>query len=154
MCRWPVLHMVILMVITCASLLFQVLYFILDVIFLEFTCIPVFYWTKMDILHFVLPFYLLLGYYLQNNTLDIKYIVLRQNFVIFRVSGQSVNGMYHPWMHILFLFSSWYHLGWAVMQCSYLSYLHYILPLFALYLFYYYLHYLLLMPLKNHVLVL
>ena len=127
MWRWPVLHIVILIAIICASLLFQVLYFILDVIFLEFTCIPIFYWIIMDICFFILPFYLLLGYYLQKNTLDVTFIVLRKNFVILRVSGWSVNSMYHLWMHMLLFFSQ-YHLGWVVMQCSYLLHLHYILP--------------------------
>ena len=37
------------MVCTCASLLFQVLYLILDVTFLELTYIPIFYWTTIDI---------------------------------------------------------------------------------------------------------
>ena len=59
---------------------------------------------------FILPFYLLLGYYLQNDTLDIKFIMLRKTFVILRVSGWSANGMYQVWIHLLFLFSFQYHL--------------------------------------------
>ena len=41
--------------------------------------------------------------------LDIKLFLLGKNFVISRVSGWSANGMYHPWMHLLFLFSFWYY---------------------------------------------
>ena len=43
----------------------------------------------------LLSLYLLLGYYLQNNTLDIEFNVLGKNFVILRVSGQSANGKHH-----------------------------------------------------------
>ena len=49
----------------------------------------------MDIGVLFYPFCLLLGYYLQNDTLDIEFNVLGKNFVILRVSGQSANGMYH-----------------------------------------------------------
>ena len=80
--------------------------------------------------HFILSFYLL-WYYLQNNTLGIKFKVLRKNSVIMRVSGWSANGMYHLWMDMLFLSSFQYHLDWAVMWCSYL-YLHYIILLYCL----------------------
>ena len=48
MCRWPISHMVILMVITHTSLLFQVIYFTSDVSFLEFTYIPPLYWIIKD----------------------------------------------------------------------------------------------------------
>ena len=37
------------MVLTCASLLFQMFYFSLDVTFLEFTYIPIFYWFMKDV---------------------------------------------------------------------------------------------------------
>ena len=82
------------MAITCASLLFQVFYFILDVAFLEFTYIPIFCWIlKDDGVTFIS-----LHYYLDIITklcLDIKFIVLKKNFVILRVSGQSAYGMYY-----------------------------------------------------------
>ena len=66
MCRWPISHMVILMVITCFSLLFQVFYFILDVTFLEFTYIPVFCWfIKMLVL--CLSLFIIVWILLQNS---------------------------------------------------------------------------------------
>ena len=36
------------MAITCASLLFQMFYFILDVTFLQITYIPIFHWILKD----------------------------------------------------------------------------------------------------------
>ena len=95
--------MVILMVITCACVLFQVFYFILDVTFLEFTYIPVFYWILKDVSVMSIFFH----YYLDIITksyLDIKVIMLRKHFVILRVSGLSSYGMYHLEMYSLFLF--------------------------------------------------
>ena len=83
------------MVITCASLLFQVFYFILDVTFLEFTYFPIFYWFILDVGFIFISF----QYYLDiiaNLYLDIKFIMLVKNFVILRVSGQR---------HLFFLFS-------------------------------------------------
>ena len=125
------------MVIRCTSLLFQALYFISDVIFLEFTFVPIFYWTIMYIciLFSLFIFYLDITYRI---ILWILNLLCLRRFLSSWVSRWSANGMYHLWKHKLFLFFSQYHVDWAVLQCSYLSYLHYILPLFPLYLFYYY----------------
>ena len=94
-----------------------------DITFLEFTYISIFYQFIKDIgIIFITSLY----YFdiIAKLYLDITFIVLMKNFVILRVSGQSANGMYHLWMHLWLLFSFLYHLGCAVMWCSYLSYLH------------------------------
>ena len=73
--------MVILMVTTCASLLFQVFYFILDVAFLEFTYVPIFYWILKDVGLMFISFH----YYLDFTAkfyLDIKIFMFGKNFVI------------------------------------------------------------------------
>ena len=131
-----------------ASLPFQTLYFISDVIFLEFTFVLTFYWIIMDS-HILFSLFILYLDIFYKNTLDIKCNLLRKNFVILRVSGQSVYGTYHLWMH-MFLSSFHYLLGWAVMQ----FFIFIIFPLhtsISCLVFIIILYYLLLTPLKNHV---
>ena len=151
MCRWPVLHMVILMVIVCTSLLFQVLHFILDVIFHRIhihSCF--FYWTIMDIYVLFLPFYLLLGYYLQSNTLDVEFNVLGKNFVILLMVCIIYECICY--FHFPFSFMILCRLGGNVVFTLIVLTLY--TSHFALYLLFSHSHYLLSMPLKNHVYVL
>ena len=144
--------MVILHVITCASLLFQVFYFILDITFLEFTNVTIFCWILKDVV-------LCLSFF------NITWILL-QNYA--RILNLSC------WGRIL---SSLESLGEVLMVCityeciccfyssflisfrldSNAMFVCIIYTLHAshtLYLLYNYLCYLLLTPLKNHVWVL
>ena len=86
--------MVILMIITCTGQLFQVFYFILDVTFLEFTYVPVFYWFLKGVGFMFFSFHYCLDF-IAKFSLDIKFIVLGKNCIILRVSRPRAYGMYH-----------------------------------------------------------
>ena len=59
---------------------------ILDVTFLEFTYISIFYWFLKDVCILFIPFHYYLDF-IANVCLDVKFVMLRKNFVILRVSG-------------------------------------------------------------------
>ena len=125
------------MVITCASLPFHALYFISDVIFLEFTCVPIFYLIIMDIclLFSLFIFYLDITYKIILWVLH--FIVLRKNFS----SCESLGEVLMVWIIyeckccFIFFFIP-FRLSSNAMFILIIFTLH--TPLFALYLFYYY----------------
>ena len=120
--------MVILMVITCTSLLFPVFYLILDVTFLEFTYISIFCWILKDVGITFISFHYYLDIIITKLCLDIKLSCLGRNLLCWE-SLHEVLMVCIIYECICFFIPFWYHLGWVVMRCLYLSYLHYIPPM-------------------------
>ena len=99
------------MILTCAGLLFQVLYFILDVTFLEFTFIPIFYWFLKDVGIMFISFHYCFDL-IAKFCLDIKFYCAQEEFCHFehlcaKCLGyvSSMNAIFY------FIYHYQYHLG-------------------------------------------
>ena len=135
------------MVITYASLLFQIFYFVLDVTFLELTYIPIFCWIlKDDDVPFIsFHYYLVL---LQNYVWILKLSCLARILSSWESLGKMLTVcVIYECICCFYSFFISFNLGSIAVLIFIVLTLH---TSHALYLFYYLLHYFLLTPLKNH----
>ena len=109
MCRWPVLHMALLMVIICIGSFLRML-------LLHFGC---YFHGIHTHSHFSSGLYWILGpiwlspkfysdFICTKGCFWIKFNMLRKNFVILRVSGQNINSKYCLNASVFSLFSFWF----------------------------------------------